>query len=153
MTDSKILSIKIASNKESKTTLTAPSKVDGDLLKYIHKKSPTSTKIKASTQAIPDSNIQGSKRDENEISFTAKTEEEDHRLDILIQDLNNSHINKIEGVTTIVNNEYQEVYEENEEIVNILKEIIDNEENKDSGEFFKIYSNSHEFIFFRIKSS
>ena len=41
----------------------------------------------------------------------------------------------------------------NEEIVNILKEIVDNEENKDSDEFFKIYSNSHEFIFFRIKSS
>ena len=56
-------------------------------------------------------------------------------MDILIQDLNNSYINKIQGVTTIVNNEYQEVYEENEEIVNILKEIVDNEENKDSGEF------------------
>ena len=69
----------MASNKESKTILTAPSKVDGDLLKYIHKKSPTSTKIQASTQAIPDSNTQGSKRkrDENEISFTAKTKEED----------------------------------------------------------------------------
>ena len=38
-------------------------------------------------------------------------------------------------MTTIVNNEYQEVYEVNEEIVNILKEIVDNEENKDSGEF------------------
>ena len=109
----------MASNKKYKTTLTAPIKVDGDLLKYIHKKSPANTKIQTSIQAIPDSNIQGSKRkqEENQIFFTAKTEEEDHGLDILIQDLNNSHINKIQGVTIIVNNEYQEVYEENVEIV------------------------------------
>ena len=56
-------------------------------------------------------------------------------------------------MTTIINNEYQEVYEENEEILNFLEEIVDNEENKDSGEFFKIYSDSHELIIFRTKSS
>ena len=110
----------MASNKKYKMTPTVLSKVDGDLLKYILKKAPASTKIQTSTQAILDSNTKR-KRNKNEISLTTKTKEEDHGLDILIQDLNNSHINKIEGVTTIVNNEYQEVYEENEEIVNILR--------------------------------
>ena len=64
----------MASNKKYKTTLTAPIKVDGDLLKYIHKKSPANTKIQTSTQAIPDSNIQGSKRkqEENQIFLPLK---------------------------------------------------------------------------------
>ena len=63
----------MASNKKSKTTSTVPNEFDGDLLKYIHKKSPTSIKIQTPIQAIPDSNTLGSKqRWKNLPMFTSK---------------------------------------------------------------------------------